>query len=183
MRRIEATTGLRAEILVDNMEEVINSIKEMFNNVPDLVNAVKKTVDSNDSFRKAMDEIQQERAVNIKNSVKATAQNIDGISVMTLRECLSMELARNVAFLLHGETTATAFIAAFESRDNKPCLVLMYSDDLVASGKDAGKDIREAAKFIQGGGGGQKFLATAGGKNTDGLAQATEVLLKLATGK
>ena len=183
VRRIEATTGLRAEILVDNMEEVINSIKEMFNNVPDLVNAVKKTVDSNDSFRKAMDEIQQERAVNIKNSVKATAQNIDGISVMTLRECLSMELARNVAFLLHGETTATAFIAAFESRDNKPCLVLMYSDDLVASGKDAGKDIREAAKFIQGGGGGQKFLATAGGKNTDGLAQATEVLLKLATGK
>ena len=183
VRRIEATTGLRAEILVDGMEEVINAIKEMFNNVPDLVNAVKKTVDSNDSFRKAMDEIQQERAVNIKNSVKATAQNIDGISVMTLRECLSMELARNVAFLLHGETTATAFIAAFESRDNKPCLVLMYSDDLVANGKDAGKDIREAAKFIQGGGGGQKFLATAGGKNTDGLAQAAETLLKLATGK
>ena len=183
VRRIEATTGLRAEILVDGMEEVINAIKEMFNNVPDLVNAVKKTVDSNDSFRKAMDEIQQERAVNIKNSVKATAQNIDGISVMTLRECLSMELARNVAFLLHGETTATAFIAAFESRDNKPCLVLMYSDDLVANGKDAGKDISEAAKFIQGGGGGQKFLATAGGKNTDGLAQAAETLLKLATGK
>ena len=183
VRRIEATTGMRAEILVDNMEETISAIREMFNNVPDLVNAVKKTIDSNDSYRKAMEAIQQERAVNIKNSVKATAQEVDGISVMTLRECLSMELARNVAFLLHGETKATAFIAAFESEDNKPCLVLMYSDDLVAAGKDAGKDIREAAKFIQGGGGGQKFLATAGGKKVDGLSEATEVLLKLATGK
>ena len=183
VRRIEATTGLRAEILVDNMEETISAIREMFNNVPDLVNAVKKTIDSNDSYRKAMEAIQQERAVNIKNSVKATAQDVDGITIMTLRECLSMELARNVAFLLHGETTATAFIASFESDDNKPCLVLMYSDDLVAKGKDAGKDIREAARFIQGGGGGQKFLATAGGKNVDGLSEATEVLLKLATGK
>ena len=183
VRRIEATTGLRAEIMVDNMEETISAIREMLNNAPDLVNAVKKTIDSNDSFRKAMEAVQQERAVNIKNSVKATAQNVDGITIMTLRECLSMELARNVAFLLHGETSSSAFIAAFESDDNKPCLVLMYTDDLVAKGKDAGKDIREAARFIQGGGGGQKFLATAGGKNTDGLSEATEVLLKLATGR
>ena len=183
VRRIEAATGLRAEIMVDNMEETIGAIREMFNNVPDLVGAVKKAIESNDSLRKAMEAVQQERAVNIKNSVKATAQEVDGIQVMTLRECLSMELARNVAFLLHGETTATAFIAAFESEDGKPCLVLMYSDDLVAAGKDAGKDIREAAKLIQGGGGGQKFLATAGGRNTDGLSSATEVLLKLATGK
>ena len=183
VRRIEATTGLRAEIMVDNMEETISAIREMCNNAPDLLAAVRKTVESNESYRKAMEAVQQERAINIKNSVKATAQTVDGVSVMTLRACLSMELARNVAFLLHGETTASVFIAAFESDDNKPCLVLMYTDDLVAKGKDAGKDIREAAKLIQGGGGGQKFLATAGGKNVDGLSEATEVLLKLATGK
>jgi alanyl-tRNA synthetase len=183
VRRIEATTGLRAEIMVDNMEETISAIREMCNNAPDLLTAVRKTIESNDSYRKAMEAVQQERAVNIKNSVKATAQEVDGITIMTLRECLSMELARNVAFLLHGETTASAFIAAFESDDNKPCLVLMYTDDLVAKGKDAGKDIREAAKFIQGGGGGQKFLATAGGRNVDGLSEATEVLVKLAIGK
>jgi len=183
VRRIEATTGLRAEIMVDNMEETISAIREMCNNAPDLLTAVRKTIESNESYRKAMEAVQQERAVNIKNSVKATAQEVDGITIMTLRECLSMELARNVAFLLHGETKASAFIAAFESDDNKPCLVLMYTDDLVAQGKDAGKDIREAAKAIQGGGGGQKFLATAGGKNVDGLSEATEVLLKLATGK
>jgi alanyl-tRNA synthetase len=183
VRRIEATTGLRAEIMVDNMEETISAIREMCNNAPDLLTAVRKTIESNDSYRKAMEAVQQERAVNIKNSVKATAQEVDGITIMTLRECLSMELARNVAFLLHGETKASAFIAAFESDDNKPCLVLMYTDDLVAQGKDAGKDIREAAKFIQGGGGGQKFLATAGGRNVDGLSEATEVLVKLAIGK
>ena len=183
VRRIEATTGLRAEIMVDNMEETISAIREMCNNAPDLLAAVRKTVESNESYRKAMEAVQQERAVNIKNSVKATAQEIDGITVMTLRECISMELARNVAFLLHGETASTAFIAAFESDDNKPCLVLMYSDDLVAKGKDAGKDIREAAKLIQGGGGGQKFLATAGGRNIDGLSDASGLLVKLATGR
>ena len=183
VRRIEATTGLRAEIMVDNMEETISAIREMCNNAPDLLTAVRKTIESNDAYRKAMEAVQQERAVNIKNSVKATAQEIGGITVMTLRECLSTELAKNVAFLLHGETKATAFIAAFESDDNKPCLVLMYSDDLVAQGKDAAKDIREAAKAIQGGGGGQKFLATAGGRNVDGLSEATDVLVKLATGK
>ena len=183
VRRIEATTGLRAEIMVDNMEETMSALREMLNNAPDLLTAVKKTIESNESYRKAMEAVQQERAASIKESVKATAQNINGITIMTLRECLSTELAKNVAFLLHGETTASAFIAAFESDDNKPCLVLMYSDDLVAQGKDASKDIREAAKLIQGGGGGQKFLATAGGRNTDGLSAATEVLVKLATGK
>jgi alanyl-tRNA synthetase len=183
VRRIEATTGFRAEIMVDNMEETIGAIREMLNNAPDILTAIRKTVDSNESYRKAMEAVQQERAVNLKNSVKATAQAANGITLMTLRKCISMELARNVAFLLHSETTATAFIAAFESEDSKPCLVLMYTDDLVAQGKDAGKDIREAAKLIQGGGGGQKFLATAGGKNLDGLAEAAEVLVKLATGK
>ncbi|MBO6068688.1 MAG: alanine--tRNA ligase, partial [Bacteroidales bacterium] len=183
VRRIEATTGLRAEIMVDNMEETIGAIREMLNNAPDILTAIRKTVDSNESYRKAMEAVQQERAVNIKNSVKATAHTADGITIMTLRSCISMELARNVAFLLHSETTASAFIAAFESEDNKPCLVLMYTDDLVAQGKDAGKDIREAAKLIQGGGGGQKFLATAGGKNVEGLSEAAEVLVKLATGK
>jgi len=183
VRRIEATTGLRAEIMVDNMEESLGAIKELFNNVPDIVNAVKKTVEANDSFRKSFEAIQQERAVNIKNSVKATAHESNGITIMTLRECISMEVAKNVAFMLHGETASTVFIAAFESEDSKPCLVLMYSEDLVAQGKDAGKDIREAAKFIQGGGGGQKHLATAGGRNVDGLSEAVEALLKLALGK
>ena len=72
-------------------------------------------------------------------------------------------------------------MAAFESADHRPCLVLMYTDDLVAAGRDASKDIRQGAQAIQGGGGGQKFLATAGGKNIAGIAEAFAKLKELAT--
>ena len=89
---------------------------------------------------------------------------------------------RNAALALQKELKSTALVAAYES-DGKPQLLLMYSDDLVAAGRNAGKDIREAAKFIQGGGGGQPGLATAGGKNVAGLSDALETLVSVATGK
>ena len=91
-------------------------------------------------------------------------------------------LMRNAALALQKELKSTALVAAYES-DGKPQLLLMYSDDLVAAGRNAGKDIREAAKFIQGGGGGQPGLATAGGKNVAGLSDALETLVSVATGK
>ena len=83
-------------------------------------------------------------------------------------------------FATHGPTN-TVFAAAFRTPDGKACLTLMYTDDLVAAGADAAADVREAAKLIQGGGGGQKFLATAGGKNPDALAEAERKLRELAT--
>ena len=92
-----------------------------------------------------------------------------------------MDMAKSIAHELHGENDSAAFVAAFESADHKPCLVMMYTDDLVAAGRDAGRDIRQGAQAIQGGGGGQKFLATAGGKNIAGLTQALETLKTLAT--
>ena len=86
---------------------------------------------------------------------------------------------RNAALMLQKSLNNTALAAAWLS-DGKPQLLLMYSDDLVAAGRNAGKDIREAAKFIQGGGGGQPGLATAGGKNPDGLEQALAALTDIA---
>ncbi len=82
--------------------------------------------------------------------------------------------------MLQKELKGTALVAAYES-DGKPQLMLMYSSDLVASGRNAGKDIREAASFIQGGGGGQPGLATAGGKNPDGLDKAMEALVNIVS--
>ena len=78
------------------------------------------------------------------------------------------------------ECNNTVFIAA-TSHEEKPSLTLMYTDDLTAKGSNAGKDIREAAKLINGGGGGQPFLATAGGKNMDGLNAAFDKLIETAT--
>ena len=89
-------------------------------------------------------------------------------------------MLRNAALALQKELSNTALAAAFES-DGKPQLLLMYSDDLVAKGHNAGKEIREAAKFILGGGGGQPGLASAGGKNLDGLKDALDALVKAAT--
>jgi alanyl-tRNA synthetase len=87
---------------------------------------------------------------------------------------------RNVALLLQKKVQNMVLAGAF-AYDDKPNLVLMYSNDLVAKGKNAGKDIREAAKFIQGGGGGQPGLATAGGRNIEGLPDALSKLIEVAT--
>ena len=91
-------------------------------------------------------------------------------------------LVRNAALGLQKELKNTALIGAF-AFEGKPQLVLMYSDDLVSAGRNAGKDIRDAAKFIQGGGGGQPGLATAGGKNAEGLREALDALREIATRK
>ena len=88
-------------------------------------------------------------------------------------------LLRNAALIIQKEVENTALVAAF-AYEGKPQLLLMYSDDLVAKGKNAGKDIRPAAKFILGGGGGQNTLATAGGKNCEGLKEALECLIATA---
>ncbi|MCQ2136779.1 MAG: alanine--tRNA ligase, partial [Bacteroidales bacterium] len=85
----------------------------------------------------------------------------------------------DAAAMLQKETQNTALVAAIESA-GKPQLILMYSADLVASGKNAGKDIRDAAKFILGGGGGQPGLATAGGKDCTGLENALNALIEAA---
>jgi alanyl-tRNA synthetase len=89
---------------------------------------------------------------------------------------------REAAALLQKEVSNFALCAAF-AHDGKPQLVLMYSQDLVAGGRNAAADIREAAKYIQGGGGGQPFLATAGGRNVEGLSQALGTMVEKATGK
>ncbi|MCF0168697.1 MAG: alanine--tRNA ligase, partial [Bacteroidales bacterium] len=179
VRRIEATTGLNAENIAGNIEADLMAVKELLNNTPNLLGTLKKVLEDNETYRKAFEQAQKEKAAGIKNSLKAGAQTINGISLMTLRECASLDMARSIAAMLSAEMTSAAFVAAFEA-EGKPCLVLMYTPDLVAAGRDAGADIRQAARFIQGGGGGQKGLATAGGKNIEGLAQAAETLIGLA---
>jgi alanyl-tRNA synthetase len=89
-------------------------------------------------------------------------------------------MLKNAAFMLQKETEKFAIAAAFEAA-GKPQLMMMYSEDLVKAGHNAGADVREAAKLIMGGGGGQPGLATAGGKNIDALADALAKLVEAAT--
>ena len=180
VRRIECVSGAAAETVVNNMEDLLRTARGFFNNVPDLAGAIKKLVEDNAEARKQLEAAAAEKAEQLAEAVSAKAEIIGGVRVAKFDLSVDPAMARNVALLLQKKAENLVLAGAF-AYAGKPNLILMYSDDLVAKGKNAGKDIREAAKLIQGGGGGQSGLATAGGRNLDGLKAAMDCLTELAT--
>ncbi|MBQ8500343.1 MAG: alanine--tRNA ligase, partial [Bacteroidales bacterium] len=180
VRRIEAATGVHAESMVDEMAETIRTARSFFNNVPDLAGAIRKMVEENEAYKKQMEEIAKEKTLALKGSLKGMAVEMNGINVVKIDAPMDPVMLKNAAFMLQKEAQNLVIAAAFEAA-GKPQLLLMYSDDLVKAGHNAGADVREAAKLIQGGGGGQPGLATAGGKNVEGLSAALAKLIELAT--
>ena len=175
IRRIEARTGLAAENIVDMMENTLRSAKALFNNAPDLALAIKKLIDENDGFKKEIENVAKEKAAAFKQVLLDEVKEINGIRTVVLRQADPARL-KNAAFMLQKEAENLAVVAAYET-EGKPQLLVMYSADLVAKGHNASNDVRAAAKAILGGGGGQPGLATAGGKNVQGLDDAIETLL------
>ena len=175
IRRIEARTGLAAENIVDMMENTLRSAKALFNNAPDLALAIKKLIDENDNFKKEIENVAKEKAAAFKQVLLDEAKEINGIRTVVLRQA-DPAMLKNAAFMLQKEAENLAVVAAYET-EGKPQLLVMYSADLVAKGHNASNDVRAAAKAILGGGGGQSGLATAGGKNVQGLNEAIEMLL------
>ena len=180
VRRIEAITGGVAVESIHQMEGLLKNLKGLMNNAPDLQGAIEKLVQENADARKQLEAVAAEKAAALADRLLAEAEDLNGIRVARFDSSLDPQLVRNMALLLQKKAQNLALAGAY-AFDGKPNLVLMYSNDLVAKGKNAGKDIREAAKFIQGGGGGQPGLATAGGKNPDGLKQALDTLVSIAT--
>ncbi len=186
IRRIEAVTGEEAEDFVYGVQTMLRNARAFFNNVPDLAGAIQKLVEDNASFKKQAEEFSKQKAAELARFLSGKAVDVNGIKLIqvsgTSSDKFDPGMMRNAALALQKELRNTALVAAYEA-DGKPQLLLMYSDDLVAAGRNAGKDIREAAKFIQGGGGGQPGLATAGGKEVAGLRDALDTLVGIATGK
>ena len=180
IRRIEAVTGLEAEMVVDVMENSLRTAKALFNNVPDLAGAIHRMIDENSEYKKKMEEVLRERTALLKSDLLASARQIGGRRIIVIDRNLDPQMLRNAALMLQNETQNLVVAAAYEAGE-KPQLLLMYTADLVAAGKNAQTDIKEAAKCIQGGGGGQKGLATAGGKNLAGLKDALDQLIASAT--
>ncbi|MBR1637165.1 MAG: alanine--tRNA ligase [Bacteroidales bacterium] len=180
VRRIEAITGGVAVESIHQMEGLLKNLKGLMNNAPDLQGAIEKLVQENADARKRLEAVAAEKAAALADRLLAEAEDLNGIRVARFESSLDPQQVRNVALLLQKKAQNLVLAGAY-AFDGKPNLVLMYSNDLVAKGKNAGKDIREAAKFIQGGGGGQPGLATAGGKNPDGLKQALDTLVSIAT--
>ncbi len=180
VRRIEAVTGEAAEELIIQTERMLKGIRGLLNNVPDLAGAIHKLVEENAEARRQLEAAAAEKAAQLAEKLYESAEEIGGVRVVRFDRSVEPGMVRNIALLLQKKAENLVLAAAF-AYDAKPNLVLMYSADLVAKGKNAGKDIREAAKLIQGGGGGQPGLATAGGRDCSSLPAALDLLVELAT--
>ena len=184
IRRIEAVTGEAAEEYVNSLQEMIKTARSFFNNVPDLSGAIQKLISENAGYRKQAEEFAKQKIAEMASVLSGKGETVNGVNLIVANRAIGGELdpnmLREAALTLQKSLSNTAIVSASESA-GKPQLLLMYSADLVAAGRNAGNDIREAAKLIQGGGGGQPGIATAGGKNIDGLKAALDKLIELAT--
>ena len=180
VRRIEAYTGARVEEMLDTIQDTLSDLKALFNNAPDLRIAIRKYLDENAGLKKQVEDFMKEKEAALKERLLKNVQEIHGIKVIKFCAPLPAEVVKNIAFQLRGEITENLFFVAGSTDNGKPMLTVMLSDNLVAGGLKAGNLVKEAAKLIQGGGGGQPHFATAGGKNADGLPAAVEKVLELA---
>ena len=176
IRRIEAVTGEAADELVKAEEEMLRQAKSLFNNVPDLMGAIQKVLAENATYKKAAEELSKQKAAEYAKSLLDGAREVSGVKLVEVKGNADAAVVRNAFTAIQKQASNTAAFAAFES-DGKAQIIVAYSDDLVKAGRNAGADIREAAKCIQGGGGGQPGFATAGGKNLAGLEDALKTLV------
>ena len=172
VRRIEAVTAEGAENFVYAQQDLIRELRSLMNNMPNLAQAMKKSIEENAEMKKQIEDYIREKSMRLKEEIVAKASESNGIKVMQFVGKANADAMKNVAFQIKAETTDSFVFVAGIIDDNKCTLMLMLSDDLVKEGLHAGKIVKEAAKHIQGGGGGQPHFATAGGKNMEGLSIA-----------
>ena len=175
----------KAEDLADDLRDKADDLKDKAGDLADKAgDLADKAKDKAEGFKKQAEEFGKQKTAQFAQLLTSQAKQVGGINLIILDHALAADvnptIVREAALLLQKSLENTALVAAFVS-DGKPSLAVMYSPDLVAKGKNAGADIREGAKFIQGGGGGQPGLATAGGKNPDGIKDALEALVAIAT--
>ena len=179
IRRIEAITAANVEDAIDNIEDTLKSIKELFNNAPDLTAAINKFILENASLHKQVDEFIKERVKMTKEKLYKSSTMVSDIAVLKLQGLFENDIVKSLALSIKGDKQPrVAFIAATHYND-KPMLTIALSDDLVQEGMNAGQIIREAAKLIKGGGGGQPGFAQAGGKDVNGLDAAMSKIIEM----
>lgn len=172
VRRIEAITAEAAEEFAYQQQDLIRELRTLYNNVPNIQQAISRSIEENAEMKKQIEKALKEKAKQKKAEIIEKAYESNGIKIFTFIGNMNMDAMKDIAFQLKGETKETfAFVAGIMD-EGKCSLMLMLSDDLVSDGLHAGKIIKDAAKHIQGGGGGQPNFATAGGKNMNGLTIA-----------
>jgi alanyl-tRNA synthetase len=178
VRRIEATTAGYAEDYFFIQQDIIRELRSLVNNVPNLIQTIRKSIDENTDMKKQLEAYAREKAVQLKKEIMAHAVERNGIKLIRYIGDGHVDFMKDVAFQIKSESKERfAFIAGL-SDYSKCTLMVMLSDGLVTEGYNASKLVKDAARHIQGGGGGQPHFATAGGKHTDGLSAAVEAVLE-----
>ncbi len=179
IRRIEAVSGHGVESFLDRLQDNFNDIAQLLGGSLDIKTAVKRAIDENADLKHQVEDFVAQKIESLTEDILAKAKEMNGIKIATLRCPMPADIVKNVAFAIRRDSKEhTAFIAATEA-DEKPLLTVALSDDLVKEGLNASQIVREAAKLIKGGGGGQPFFAQAGGKDKNNLLQAFDKMNEL----
>ena len=180
IRRIEAVTGKQCEEMLYSMEDGIKAIGNMFNNAKDLQGAIAKFIDEHEDLKKEVEAMKAQAAARIKAKLIEQVQNINGVNVIKAVVPADAQQCKDIVFQIREAMPGSLVCALGTKIGGKPSITVMLSDDMVKDHNlNAGKIVREAAKLIQGGGGGQPFFATAGGKNPDGISAALDKAVEL----
>ena len=179
VRRIEAITGEALEENIIKMQDMMAEIKALFNNVPNLKATIVKAINENNELKKQVEEYSREKAVATKDKLLGEVKERKGIRVISAILPLPAATVKDIVFMLRSEMPNNLLCVIGSIQNDKPQLTISASGDLVEAGINAGKLVGQAAKEMQGGGGGQPHFATAGGKNIDGLKNAMNKVFEL----
>ena len=181
IRRIEATTGKDCEERFYQMEDILKNIRSFFNNAKDLQGVIQKYIEEHDSMKKEIEGFQAQAVERAAQRLVEKAREVNGVKVVATVLPMSPAAAKDLAFKVRASIEGSLLCVIGSHDNNKPQLSIMMSDDMVSDhGLNAGQMVREAAKLIQGGGGGQPHFAQAGGKDVDGLSAAVDKVIELA---
>ena len=182
IRRIEAVTGERAENSVDAMEDMHVYIRDLMNNVPDVAQAIRKVIEDNASLKKQVEDFMHEQALRIRDRLVENAGQVGDVKIFRYTGKENPETIRAIMPYFKGKFADIKFVFVSGTvYEGKPYLMLLLSIPMVDAGYNASKILKDAAKYIQGGGGGQAFMATAGGKYPNGLDEAMDAVIEAVT--
>ena len=181
VRRIEAVTAEQAESMLEAVEDQIHNIINLLNN-PKVEQSIIKLLENNVSLQKEVEQLHKEQISSLADKILAERKDTDGVFVIARQLPYASGMMKDLAYTLRSKASDIVMVFGSTTGD-KPTLTIMLGDDIVASGVDAGAVVREAAKAIEGGGGGQKFFATAGGKKPEGMQKAIDTAVEIIMSK
>lgn len=181
IRRVEAITGKNCEEAVYALEDTMKAVKALFNNAKDLKGAIQKFLDENEAIKKQVEGFKAQAVERTKDKLLSSATEVNGVKVIKAVLPIDADSAKNLVFKLRESVSSKLLCVIGSTGGNKPLLSVMLSDDMVKEHNlNAGAMVKEAAKLIKGGGGGQPHYASAGGKDLDGISVAVDKVIELA---